>query len=318
MQIDGQHYHPNGNVLTKPERIEPASGFRPFRIQKPKPQPKITVTPKPEPEPPDETPPSLVVFHQSVQKRLSHTLPPLEKVGSDFGLNRGRMIRCRIVNAIDSGSLQTPIIATTTEPVYHLGKLVIPLNSQVHGSASQAIAEDRLGTNSQWVIILRDGKEVEVQAMALTREFNAQTGRYGSVDGSAGIRGVRIEDGKEQDWKILTASGIGALSKATKKYENGLLGSFSGFSTRNLGIDTGSSAIDQYAKRLEQEARESEAIVKVPAGTEFYLYYLGLKASSNTITNQQSSPATTRQILSQRAVLMDQLRKPLNETRRGQ
>jgi hypothetical protein len=47
----------------------------------------------------------------------------------------GRLIQCELIVTVDSSSIDTPVIGLVTENVYHHGHLIIPIGTEVHGSA---------------------------------------------------------------------------------------------------------------------------------------------------------------------------------------
>jgi len=46
----------------------------------------------------------------------------------------GTLLKCKLVNTIDSANLETPVIAVLLEDVWQNGKKVVPANTLVHGS----------------------------------------------------------------------------------------------------------------------------------------------------------------------------------------
>ncbi|MBI4397805.1 MAG: hypothetical protein HY586_01615 [Candidatus Omnitrophica bacterium] len=124
------------------------------------------------------------------------------------GLPSGAKIPAFIPSRIFSFNVEAPVFASTAKDIYWKQKIVIPKGSQFLGSAGILKSLDRINVNFT-KLVLPDGKEIRVRAMAL------------SQDGSAGIRG-KVE--KHQDLKIFkalgeTILGAGALFTGTLRQD---------------------------------------------------------------------------------------------------
>ena len=56
----------------------------------------------------------------------------------------GTLLKCKLVNTVDSSNLETPVIAILLEDVWQNGELVIPANTLVHGTARAGRIRDRI------------------------------------------------------------------------------------------------------------------------------------------------------------------------------
>jgi len=72
---------------------------------------------------------------------------------SESYLPFGRLLRCELVNTVDSTDIETPIIGLITEDVWHDGRLIIPAGTEVHGIAQKTAARERIGSERKWVRI---------------------------------------------------------------------------------------------------------------------------------------------------------------------
>lgn len=100
--------------------------------------PVVSFSPQPPPAPPAPLPPPpvktnspLVALHYHVQLPPDTNPPPLGLYAP-----AGRLIRCVLVNTVDSANIDTPIIALVTDDLWHDGRIVIPAGTEVHGKAS--------------------------------------------------------------------------------------------------------------------------------------------------------------------------------------
>lgn len=56
----------------------------------------------------------------------------------------GTLLKCKLVNTVDSANLETPVIAVLLEDVWQNGERVIPANTLVHGTARAGRLRDRV------------------------------------------------------------------------------------------------------------------------------------------------------------------------------
>ena len=112
----------------------------------------------------------------------------------------GRMLKCELVNAIDSTNINTPIVGLLMEPLWIDGVLVFPAGTEIHGKASADKVHARITSASEWVAVFPPNftkyasKTVKLSGFALDREDRTGEGKtFGIADGSFGIRGYRIQ-----------------------------------------------------------------------------------------------------------------------------
>ena len=96
----------------------------PPRAQAPAPnRPVADAPPRPQPEQKPPPPIPQAIFATKESLRSVNYLP------------FGRLIRCELVNTVDSTNIDTPIIGLITEEVWHAGRLILPAGTEVHGIA---------------------------------------------------------------------------------------------------------------------------------------------------------------------------------------
>ena len=58
-----------------------------------------------------------------------------EQSVSELFLPYGRLLRCELVNTVDSTNIDTPIIGLVIEDTWNAGRLIIPVGTEIHGVA---------------------------------------------------------------------------------------------------------------------------------------------------------------------------------------
>jgi Bacterial conjugation TrbI-like protein len=198
---------------------------------------------------------------------------------SDFYLPYGRLLKCELVNTVDSTNIDTPIIGLITEDLFHDGRLIIPAGTEVHGTAQKAAARERIGSERTWVLVFQDGRELPLSGTVLDNAPNAKNpDGWEETDGSAGLRGYMVASDKYAEAKAILAAMISAGAGAFPETTN-LISPLTGGATQiqNGGYTSAISAGIQaggqiYSQRLLESLQRDPYYVRVPAGTLFYLY----------------------------------------------
>jgi hypothetical protein len=221
-----------------------------------------------------------------------------QSVGEWF-LPYGRLLRCELVNTVDSTNLNTPIIGLVIEDTWHDGRVIIPAGTEVHGVAQKSPVRERIGSDRQWFLVFQDGRELAISGTVLDYAPK-ESDSWAESDGSAGLRGFVVKSDKYVEAKAILAAiisaGAGAFPKTTT-----LISPLGGATQlNNGGIDSAFSAGLQaggqlYSQRLLERLDKDPFYVRVPAGTTFYLYVtqtvdlgeatIGLSASVPLPTN---------------------------------
>lgn len=202
-----------------------------------------------------------------------------EEARSEYYLPFGRLLRCELVNAVESTNIETPIIGLMTEDVWQAGRLVIPAGTEVHGLAQKTPARERIGSERQWVLVFQDGRELPLSGTVLDYAPDGTSGdRWEETDGSAGLRGYMIAADKYAEAKAVLAAMISAGAGAFPSMTN-IISPLTGGVTQIQGggyqdaIAAGIQAGGQiYSQRLLEGLKNDPYYVRVPAGTTFYLY----------------------------------------------
>jgi len=229
------------------------------------PQSQIAAKPTPTPKPPPPIPQA--IFATKEESRSEYYLP------------YGRLLRCELVNAVESTNIETPIIGLITEDVWQAGRLVLPAGTEVHGLAQKTAARERIGSERQWVLVFQDGRELPLSGTVLDyAPDGTNPDKWGETDGSAGLRGYMIAADKYAEAKAILASMISAGAGAFPSMTNIISPLTGGVTQVQQGgyqdaIAAGIQAGGQiYSQRLLEGLDKDPYYVRVPGGTTFYLY----------------------------------------------
>ena len=287
-----QQVKPEG---AKPAEGEPvAGGIVPFR-----PAPAVVVQQAPtnatagngktaptkaEPKPRKVRYASLLASYEAPRARTERVEPPAPERFIPFGT----LLKCKLVNTIDSANLETPVIALLLEDVWQNGKKVIPANTLVHGTARSGRMRDRVTASGAWRFVWQDGRELVFNGVALDREYDQDIDGYGITDGSAGIRGRLLATDELQELKMLASAALSGFARGTQDRTQNALGTTITGSVSN-GVREGvGDVFDLYAKRTLKDIEENGYFVRVAAGKEFYVYVL------ESVDPQKASVAGTK------------------------
>ncbi len=223
---------------------------------------------------------------------------------SENTLPYGRLLKCELVNTVDSTSIDTPIIGLITEDIWHDGRLIIPAGTEVHGVAQKVATRERIGSERQWVLVFQDGRELPLSGTVLDyAPDESKANSWEVTDGSAGLRGYMIASDKYAEAKAGLASMIAAgaggfpattslispLTGGAAQIQNG------GFTDAiSAGIQAGGKITSQ---RLLESLQKDPSFVRIPAGRLFYLYVTQTvdleKATAGLSSNTPNTPIPT-------------------------
>ena len=206
----------------------------------------------------------------------------------------GTLLKCKLVNTVDSTDLDTPVIAVLLEDVWQNGEKVIPANTLVHGTARAGRMRDRISAAGTWRFVWQDGRELAFNGIALDREYDHDIDGYGITDGSAGLKGHVLEADDLQELKMLASAAMSGFARGTQDRTQTVLGTTITGSVSN-GVREGVGEVfELYAQRTLKDIEEHGYFVRVPAGKEFYVYVLGAvdpaKAKVAGATPEQKPP----------------------------
>ncbi len=199
-----------------------------------------------------------------------------------------RLVKCQLVNTVDSANLLTPIIGLVTDDLWWNGKVIIRAASEVHGVANVDRVRERIASNGEFTFILNEpnglGREIVVRGMVLDMEKDDNVDSYGIADGSAGLHGDVIRTANADAIKLYAASLINGIAGAFSSGANGVLGNRVFTNSSSLGLSAlqggvinpavggTQGVLDRYAQQIASSIERDGFFVRVPAGKQFYVY----------------------------------------------
>ncbi len=257
----------------------------PFRPPQEAPKPAPLPVSKPEAKPKPLPPLSLFAQPPAPPDLGSH----LSQGYAPFG----RLISCQLVNTVDSSALDTPIIGLVTEDVWHDGRLIVPVGTEVHGTAKVDRMRERIASQGQWTLVWQDGKEMRLSGIALDREKEASGEGWAITDGSAGLRGQLLKSDDYAEIKLFAASFLSGAAGAFTERETTLLGSQATATVGNAGLGGIQQVLNTYAKQIMDTIEREGFYVRVPAGKQFYLYVTETMDAANASVGGTRIPLST-------------------------
>lgn len=200
----------------------------------------------------------------------------------------GSLLKCKLVNTLDSANIETPVIAVLLEDVWQNEQRVIPANTLVHGTAHAGRIRDRINASGTWRFVWQDGRELPFSGVALDREYDNDTDGYGITDGSAGVKGRLMATDDYQELKMLASAALSGFARGTQDRSQTALGTTITGSVSS-GVREGVGEVfDVYAQRTLRDVEQNGYFVRVPAGKEFYVYVV------ESVVPQKAKVAGTR------------------------
>ena len=192
----------------------------------------------------------------------------------------GRMLQCELTLTVDSSTIETPIVGIVSKDLYWNKKLIIPANSEVHGTARTDRVRERIASTGPWTIVLAPGgeypwgTELLVNGIVLDMDMDVNSGRWGISDGSAGLRGVILNNTNSLDEvKLFAATALRGVAEGFIPKTTNLLGQQVPVAGAETALGSGATAVlDRYAQRIMEEIEQNGFYTRVPSGKQFYLY----------------------------------------------
>jgi hypothetical protein len=213
------------------------------------------------------------------------------KIERDFSESApyGRMLKCQLVNTVESTNLETPVIGLVTEDFWWGHKLLIPANTEIHGVATGEKVRDRVGCDTNWIAVIYDPrnnsrKELKLQGVALDQDKAptadpanlSEFAHYGLTDGSAGLRGdIVVLDIKTQlknKAELFASAFLAGFSNSLQTTSPTAFGWEAKPTLQNASLGGASNVMTEYSDELRRKIEQDSEYVRVAAGKLFYLY----------------------------------------------
>ena len=215
-----------------------------------------------------------------------------------------RMVRCKLVNTVDSSNIATPVQGLVTDDLVWDGKVVIPRCSEVHGLAQVDKSRERIVAEGAWTFTLFEpdigrlgDRELVVKGYALDREddpeFKAlmvgatvvdpKVKTWGITDGSAGLRGVVLRSNNAAELNLFVATFIAGIAQSVQGTVTNVFGqtvaspNVSGAGgvpgyIINPPVQGAEAVLDRYAQMVMDSIERDGFFIRVPAAKLFYVY----------------------------------------------
>jgi Bacterial conjugation TrbI-like protein len=215
-----------------------------------------------------------------------------------------RMVRCKLVNTIDSSNISTPVFGLVTDDLVWDGKIIIAKCSEVHGLAQVDKSRERIAAEGAWTFTLFEpnigrlgNRELVVKGYALDREddpeFKAlmvgsvvvdpKVKTWGITDGSAGLRGVVLRSNNAAELNLFVATFIAGIAQSVQGTVTNVFGQTVASPNVNgaggvpgyiinppaQGVE---AVLDRYAQMVMDSIERDGFFIRVPAGKLFYVY----------------------------------------------
>ena len=200
----------------------------------------------------------------------------------------GRLIACKMVNTVESGDTDTPLIAVVIEDLWWINakgekKLIIPAGTEVYGTVNGAKPmRNRLTTGNNFILVWQAtsnmvGFELQLKGVALEKSTHPENRMLAAItDMSAGIPG-----------QVMSNENLSKFLVYTLAFGQGLA---QGYQTNEVYIDSGVTITTQDGTTKNAMARGAETLaqvmlqdvsqmiakesyyIRVASGTEFYIF----------------------------------------------
>lgn len=200
----------------------------------------------------------------------------------------GRMISCKMINTVESGNTQTPLIAVVTEDLWWINtsgekKLIIPAGTEVHGTIDGSKpVRNRLVTGNNFVLVWQAssnmvGFELQLKGIALEKSTYPDNPVLATIsDMSAGIPGQVVSNENLSKFMMYTlafAQGVAQGYQTTEVYSDSGVTVSTQDGTTKSAIARGTETLAQVMLQdVSQMIAKESYYIRVAAGTEFYLF----------------------------------------------
>ena len=200
----------------------------------------------------------------------------------------GRLIGCKLINSIESGNLETPLIAMVMEDLWWVNqygekKLIIPAGTELLGKVNGSKPErNKLTSQGNFTFVWQItsnmvGFELTVTGVILEKNEEAGNKSRSTINNmSAGISGEVVQNesiAKMLAYTLAFGQGLAQGYQDKEVYTNN--SSIIEKSNPNLqnAISTGATNMLQLALQdVTQQIAKESFYIRVPAGKEFYLF----------------------------------------------
>ena len=187
----------------------------------------------------------------------------------------GRLLQCQLVNSVESGLADSPVIGLVVKDLWHDGDQVIPVGAELHGKAQLDGVRGRMLVKGPWVCVWQNGEELTFNGMALNREPAINGNGWSITDGSQGLEGDLIRSQSLNEIKLFLATAMAGVSTALQQQRVTTLGiGFVPATARNAAAAGSAQVMNTYAAEVLDKIKRDGVYIRVPAGKSFYVYVM--------------------------------------------
>ena len=200
----------------------------------------------------------------------------------------GRLIACKMVNTVESGDTDTPLIAVVIEDLWWINakgekKLIIPAGTEVYGTVNGAKPmRNRLTTGNNFILVWQAtsnmvGFELQLKGVALEKSTHPENRMLAAItDMSAGIPGQVISNANLSKFLMYTLAfgqGLAQGYQTNEVYtDSGVTITTQDGTTKNAMARGAETLAQVMLQDVSQMIAKESYYIRVPSGTEFYIF----------------------------------------------
>ena len=200
----------------------------------------------------------------------------------------GRLIACKMVNTVESGDTDTPLIAVVIEDLWWINakgekKLIIPAGTEVYGTVNGAKPmRNRLTTGNNFILVWQAtsnmvGFELQLKGVALEKSTHPENRMLAAItDMSAGIPGPGMSNENLSKFLVYTLAfgqGLAQGYQTNEVYtDSGVTITTQDGTTKNAMARGAETLAQVMLQDVSQMIAKESYYIRVPSGTEFYIF----------------------------------------------
>ena len=200
----------------------------------------------------------------------------------------GRLIACKMVNTVESGDTDTPLIAVVIEDLWWINakgekKLIIPAGTEVYGTVNGAKPmRNRLTTGNNFILVWQAtsnmvGFELQLKGVALEKSTHPENRMLAAItDMSAGIPGQVISNANLSKFLMYTLAfgqGLAQGYQTNEVYtDSGVTITTQDGTTKNAMARGAETLAQVMLQDVSQMIAKESYYIRVASGTEFYIF----------------------------------------------
>lgn len=200
----------------------------------------------------------------------------------------GRLIACKMVNTVESGDTDTPLIAVVIEDLWWINakgekKLIIPAGTEVYGTVNGAKPmRNRLTTGNNFILVWQAtsnmvGFELQLKGVALEKSTHPENRMLAAItDMSAGIPGQVMSNENLSKFLVYTLAfgqGLAQGYQTNEVYtDSGVTVTTQDGTTKNAMARGAETLAQVMLQDISQMIAKESYYIRVASGTEFYIF----------------------------------------------